>query len=944
MKNKLFLVLAIALVLAQSTAAVCNNYSPGITAQYCQPIQVKNGDTLYQAESNSSPVYTFNHAALVAAGKSYANGSDVYIAFQSTPLYHINLTAWNSTTTVLGFMTQYNQPAANNDTSNYSIFYGGAVTPTEQSTIATYRNISLAFKFGDDFNATTLNASGQWAQTSAGYASQSWPARGYMNLYTTGVGWNIYGINGLVPTPFASTNHSVMFRARNETGLTSINYISGVCQASNLASCGGIAEPAYGYRDTPPNQLYWGSDLAPAVDTTVNYQFYILEVSLEPVVNRQQYWRDLTTNPGNTTLGVGTWHPAFGTDGAGVAVNITYDWVLVRKKTTVNDFKISHGAEESFAGAIFSTQHTSPAYELTNQSFRLYVNGSRLSTVNSLTAFLTWNSTNYTATSVTNTSDQNYTFVFNVVPGVLQVNNSNVTLNYTFRVGFTNGTFGPNQTTSDEGQNLYYAQYFTAFVISPAAQTEGEPVFLNSTIANFTDGISGYALAVTGTWNATTSTSTTNASNYTNAFTAPLIGNATVNITGSMALNLSYLGQSRAATSGLNWSIIYIINITNCSSSTAYIVNFTFFDEETLAAVYSNLGITINFTSPSGLVSRTYNFSFVNVTVAPICVSPAGIYLSNSILDYWSNNATSYPHRNWYHANTTLTTTSPTITALYLESVASGAILTQFSLAQQSGLPAAGYTIHLTRFYPTLNQYLLIAMLKTGSTGLGSTYLRPNNAVQYRFFAFNESTEVEAFDPQTVPCDPGATQCSVSLQLTGDPLESFFPKLRNFVSACTNTSSAGIDYINCTYSDPTATVTSVRLEVLEVGSWTGTPVCDTTSTSVSGSIVCSLGNATGRTFTYYLWAAYSPPLIAESGTLDLSGAVNQYGSSGLGLFIAAMGVIAIGFMGLSSPGMSVILAAAFVLVGQISGLIFLSWAGLVGFLIVAGIAIMSTKN
>lgn len=581
---------------------------------------------------------------------------------------------------------------------------------------------------------------------------------------------------------------------------------------------------------------------------------------------------------------------------------------------------------------IYSTSFSSSAFEVTNQSFILYVNGSLLTGVNSVTGFLTWNSTNVSATSVTNTSDQNYTLIFNVVPGVLQVNNSMVTVNFTFRVGFTNGTFGPNQTTTDGTQAIYFGHYFTGFTISPAAQSEGSPVYLNSSIANFTGGLSGYGLAVTGTWNGTTATSTLNVSNYTNGFTAPILGNGTSNITGFMTLNVSYLGAWRSVTSGLNWSVIYFINVTDCSSSSSYIANFTFVNEETLVNMNGTLNIAVELTNAAGTLTRNSNFSFVNVTTAAICVTPAGSYYLTTNQDYYSNYANqTFNQRHYYYRNASVTTTSPTQTNLYLLSASVGNIV-QVSLVDSAGLSQADYIIQATRYYPALASYLLVDMGITGQDGLTNLFLRPIDT-QHRFFAYTNETLVQAFTPQLISSCSGGV-CTMTLTLTGSSLETYLSKGILVAFTCGNSTIAGDTWFTCTYSDPSSSLSVARLRVNWIGLYVNQTACDTTSTSAAGAVTCNLGNTSTKGYYWSFGAGFSPEQTLASGQVDAP-QTDQFGS--LGILVMIVTVVGIGFMGWRSPEEGIISVAAAILIGQLSGFLYLSTAGLIGILVVAGI-------
>jgi hypothetical protein len=106
--------------------------------------------------SGYSASITLNHASLVSAGKSLANGSDLRVMYWNggaswTELSRAvdPLSSWNSATTKIWFPLK-NPIAASSSDSNYYIYYGNAAAGTPP---ADWANV---FRIGDEFNDTTL--------------------------------------------------------------------------------------------------------------------------------------------------------------------------------------------------------------------------------------------------------------------------------------------------------------------------------------------------------------------------------------------------------------------------------------------------------------------------------------------------------------------------------------------------------------------------------------------------------------------------------------------------------------------------------------------------------------------------------------------------------------------------------------------------------------------
>ena len=148
---------------------------------YRQPLTVTAGSAA--VPSGYSVSVTINHASLVSAGKSQADGDDLRVFYwNGTTWVQLDRvldsgSAWNSATTKIWFKTQAAIAASGTD-SNYYLYYGN---PTAASPPANKANVFLFF---DDFEGGTLSKwtilSGSWQvatdQKHGGTRSLKYPA------------------------------------------------------------------------------------------------------------------------------------------------------------------------------------------------------------------------------------------------------------------------------------------------------------------------------------------------------------------------------------------------------------------------------------------------------------------------------------------------------------------------------------------------------------------------------------------------------------------------------------------------------------------------------------------------------------------------------------------------------------------------------------------------
>lgn len=137
---------------------------------YRETITITNNNASVILPLNYTVNLTFDHATLVAAGKSLANGSDVRILYNfSVELDRINITAFNTTTTTIRFRTRENISAGGIAT-NYELYYGN---PHAGAPPANPDNVYL---FYDNFSEYTSCAETAFNSTwTLGWDGASYP-------------------------------------------------------------------------------------------------------------------------------------------------------------------------------------------------------------------------------------------------------------------------------------------------------------------------------------------------------------------------------------------------------------------------------------------------------------------------------------------------------------------------------------------------------------------------------------------------------------------------------------------------------------------------------------------------------------------------------------------------------------------------------------------------
>jgi hypothetical protein len=255
-----------------------------------------------------------------------------------------------------------------------------------------------------------------------------------------------------------------------------------------------------------------------------------------------------------------------------------------------------------------------------------------------------------------------------------------------------------------------------------------------------------------------------------------------------------------------------------------------------------------------------------------VCVSTdGGEEVADSIHDYFGNS--SYDSRRYYYLwNATLTTYSEENITLYAIHDDYSRLI-QFTVKDQQQAPVEDAFIYFQRYYPSTNEYKLVAMAKTNQEGIAEMYLRADD-VNYRMVIMKDGVILKTFSPQELDCSQSLYYCAIFLDTSPDSTPTYFDYMGHQAAVCTNsTLGNGTFRLTCTVSD-TANLqsTTFTLSVYKLGVFniSMNNTCEMNYTGASGTVWCDIpaGEWENQTYSYTLktsGATYDP--IIEIGYL-----------------------------------------------------------------------------
>lgn len=376
---------------------------------------------------------------------------------------------------------------------------------------------------------------------------------------------------------------------------------------------------------------------------------------------------------------------------------------------------------------------------------------------------------------------------------------------------------------------------------------------------------------------------------------------------------------------------LQVVNITSnaCPAGFNASFNFTSIIESNLSKInFTTVDYNLQYGSEGNSSALVSSGTFNNIPNFHICINSSySYYVGYGEIQY---EVSGYSSRRFYIFESERLTNITISNNLYSLETASS---TAFQItATDTGLsPYDGYYVALLRWYPALDEYRIVDMGKTDSSGQTVVHVKVDD-VDYRLGLYEpDGTLVRLLDPIRMVCQ--TTPCVYSLIVDLDEID--LTTFLNIESSLTfNKTTSIFTYI---FNDASQDTTVMNLTVWRDSPDSGsTIICSTSTASFTGVLVCDVSAFSGQLRAEVYREASPSILIAQRLESIRDSLIDVAGGKTMVLFIGLILVMVMALMGIVSPPLVIILSlvgliplvilgginyAVFMILGAIAGIV-----------------------
>lgn len=500
--------------------------------------------------------------------------------------------------------------------------------------------------------------------------------------------------------------------------------------------------------------------------------------------------------------------------------------------------------------------------------------------------------------------------------------------------GYTSATLGQQQ----------YNEYFIGIPIFNSTTTERslESYYIQlSTNANITNATAIFKRNGTN-YQATvlkTNYSDSNLYEFNNTIYTPYLSNSsftneTVILNWSFTITYNNGTQLNISSDNFN-QYIGSFYLSTCTSGYPIALNFSIYNEESMPSLI-NSSFKMYGTISKNSNSKNFSFSFSGYSNYSICIFPNDTLSVNATIEYYSN--TDYPLRNYYLFNSPVNNVTQSYNLYLLNATLAKKV--KISVIDSSSLAVKQAIISIQRYDYTTSAYITMTMAKTDDQGTAITYLRGNDMF-YKFMISKNGVLIADLAPLKIDIDAITNEGSLTLVADPTVLGEYYTFISSVAFGCVLNRTT--DILRCSYADSTGDTQTLTLQVDKITPLRKTSICDTTTSSSSATLTCTIAGANG-TYAYRFYAIRGDlPFMLETGSFAFTATI-EWGVTGL--FLTMVLFLTLSGVGIYKPEMALVMGGGALIIASVLNLMAIEIlsGSIGGILVVIAILIYRMRN
>lgn len=518
--------------------------------------------------------------------------------------------------------------------------------------------------------------------------------------------------------------------------------------------------------------------------------------------------------------------------------------------------------------------------------------------INEVKYFLDWNQSVVESSDVRDTSGITTNSVLLTHPGVPLVESNSTEINWSFTYQVNRTTFDGNLTlenysTSENNQSVRWSYWENqSYFDGQGRYIEREDFKHYLELRNKSGKASIKGTTTYHRNGETASMSRTETSSKTDIWMGSIDSGSADSFNqssfdASSELTLSFRGSQRKIKSGKDSLDVHKIKITGCGTGLSTEKALTFDTNHETGGYDVTSDLVMDSTVwKTGEVNRSYNFQSNGKTEHDFCIYPSwaeyNISTTEQLIQFQGATSDLNVRSHFLGYNGAETISNSTMSVPLRLNNDSATTRINFEISDPDGNAYPFVICRIDRYFPGEGKYETVAMIKTGSQGETETFLEKNE-IYYSTYCYKNGELLDSFESQTLT-NP------MRLQIGEETTTDYLDWDGDLGADC----SSNTTQVSCDYQSSSESLEKAVLKVKDIGKVHTETVCQKTSKTATGTLICDGLNTTENSYRATLTGYYPDDTTVQPYNSFLG--KTEGWSRGVGLLATAI-LFIISFLG-----------------------------------------------